>query len=171
MSNASKEKGKTWERDVANFLSKTYGETFMRVPNSGAFIGGQNTKRKEVLHEGQIRIFKGDIIPGPSFSKMNVECKFYKEFPFHQLVSGTPIRLLDSWIEQLLEPADENDFNILLMKFNNKGKYVVTHKKNHPPLSSFGVEYCYQKDMSIWKISEFDNFWMFNESVVRQLCS
>ena len=33
----SKTKGKSWERDVANFLTKLYDESFLRVPNSGAF--------------------------------------------------------------------------------------------------------------------------------------
>ena len=86
--NKSKAKGNSWERDVANHLSTLYGETFIRVPHSGAYIGGKNQFRKQFLHEGQIRSFKGDIVPGQSFSRLNIECKNYGEFPFHQLFTG-----------------------------------------------------------------------------------
>lgn len=169
MANASKQKGKSWERDVANYLTELYGEKFLRVPNSGAFVGGQNTQRKEVLHEGQIRIFKGDIIPGQSFQKLNAECKSYKDFPFHQLLQGTKIRLLDDWIEQLMQPADENDFNILFMKFNNKGKYIGTEFRNHPPLAFVsGIRYDSVKH-GPWYFSDFNNFWTFNKDVVKTL--
>ena len=35
----SKNKGKAYERDVANFLTELYQESFTRVPYSGAFVG------------------------------------------------------------------------------------------------------------------------------------
>ena len=38
----SKNKGKSYELDVANFLTELYDESFTRVPYSGAFVGGQN---------------------------------------------------------------------------------------------------------------------------------
>ena len=71
MTSASKNKGNSWERVVAKDLTNLYGETFIRAPGSGAYVGGTNTKRKQFLHEGQIRSFKGDIIPGQSFPKFN----------------------------------------------------------------------------------------------------
>jgi Holliday junction resolvase len=70
-----KAKGSNWERDVAVYLSNLYGESFIRAPGSGAYIGGSNTHRKEYLDEGQIRTFKGDIVPGKSFARLNIECK------------------------------------------------------------------------------------------------
>ena len=51
----SKNKGKTYERDVANFLTEMYQESFTRVPHSGAYIGGQNFVRIDNLSEGQTR--------------------------------------------------------------------------------------------------------------------
>ena len=63
MSNKSKIKGKSWERDVANFLTKLYNEPFLRVPNSGAFVGGYNIYRTQTMTEQQVKSFKGDIIP------------------------------------------------------------------------------------------------------------
>ena len=72
MPSKSKNKGNTWERDVAGFLSKLYATSFIRVPGSGAYIGGANTHRKQFLHEGQIRSFKGDIVPGEGFTRKNL---------------------------------------------------------------------------------------------------
>ena len=51
MSSKSKNKGKSWERDVCLFLSDLYNESFIRVPGSGAFIGGTNQFRKDYLSE------------------------------------------------------------------------------------------------------------------------
>ena len=41
----SKNKGKTYERELANFLTNLYKEKFTRVPYSGAFVGGSNIIR------------------------------------------------------------------------------------------------------------------------------
>ena len=91
MPSPQKAKGSGWERDTARFLSGLYGESFIRAPGSGAYVGGSNKARMEVLHEGQIRAFKGDIVPGQSFPKLNAECKFYKAFPFHRLLQPEPL--------------------------------------------------------------------------------
>ena len=75
MPSPQKAKGSAWERDVAKFLTGLYGETFIRAPGSGAYVGGTNKVRKEILHEGQVRAFKGDIVPGQSFPKFNAVLK------------------------------------------------------------------------------------------------
>ena len=124
MPSKSKNKGNTWERDVAGFLSKLYATSFIRVPGSGAYIGGANTHRKQFLPEGQIRSFKGDIVPGEGFDRLNAECKSYADFPFHQLFQGE-VKILEGWIAQCLDVADPDDFNILFLKFNRKGKWVA----------------------------------------------
>ena len=86
MTSKSKSKGKSWERDVCVFLSKLYNDSFIRVPNSGAYTGGKNEFRKEYLTDEQIKLSRGDIIPPSSFCNFVVEAKNYAEFPFHQLV-------------------------------------------------------------------------------------
>ena len=63
MASKSKNKGKGFEREMANFLSDLYQLSFIRVPASGAFVGGANAVRKDILSEGQIRGAKSDIIP------------------------------------------------------------------------------------------------------------
>ena len=128
MPSPSKNKGSGFEREIAKFLSDLYGESFIRAPGSGAYVGGKNQARTQFLHEGQIRSFKGDIVPGQSFSKMNAECKFYADFPWHLLLTGE-CKQLDSWLAQLLDVEDTDDLNILFMKFNRKGQYVAVQGK------------------------------------------
>ena len=128
MSSPQKNKGSGFEREIAKYLSDKYGESFIRAPGSGAYVGGKNQSRTEVLHEGQIRSFKGDIVPGQSFVKMNVECKFYADFPFHLMLTGE-CKVIDAWIGQLMDVADPDDLNILFMKFNRKGQYVAVQGK------------------------------------------
>jgi len=125
MSNKSKNKGSGYEREQAKFLSELYNGSFIRVPNSGAFIGGKNQKRTEILSEGQIRSFKGDLIPPDNWKYFNSECKFYADFQFHSLLSPGYIPILEKWIDQCMEVAEDKDLNIMFMKFNRKGKYVA----------------------------------------------
>lgn len=168
MPSPQKIKGSAWENQVAKFLSEHYGESFIRVPHSGAYIGGTNTSRKKRLDESQIKAFKGDIIPGASFVRMNVECKSYKDFPFHQVVQGS-CKILDEWIEQLLQVADEGDCSLLFMKFNRKGQYVAVH---HGPNWDTQDSYIkYTSNNSSWLIFDFNKFWAKNSNLVRTLCS
>ena len=126
MSNKSKNKGKSWERDVCNFLSELYNDSFIRVPNSGAFVGGKNEFRKESLSEEQIKLMRGDIIPPLNYPYFLAECKNYAEFPFHSLISKTTIPLLDSWIEQVEHDVRyDEDLWVLFIKITRKGTYVL----------------------------------------------
>jgi hypothetical protein len=126
MSNKSKNKGKSWERDVCNFLSKLYDDSFIRVPNSGAFVGGKNEFRKETLSEEQIKLSRGDIIPPLHYPYFLAECKNYAEFPFHSLISKTSIPLLDTWIDQVEhDVTNKNDLWLLFIKITRKGQYVL----------------------------------------------
>ena len=85
MTNKSKTKGKTWERDVVLFLSELYNQSFIRVPNSGAYVGGKNEYRKAYLSEEQIKLMRGDIVPPLHYPNFLAECKNYEQFPFHLL--------------------------------------------------------------------------------------
>jgi len=164
MPSPSKNKGSGFEREIAKYLSEKYGESFIRAPGSGAYVGGKNQSRTQILHEGQIRSFKGDIVPGQSFPKMNVECKFYADFPFHLLLSSEH-KILDSWLEQLLDVADPDDLNILFMKFNRKGRYVAVQCKLTWITDTFFF-YGSEK-FGDWYIMEFDTFFKHNTILVQ----
>lgn len=171
MPSPSKNKGNAWERDVAKHLTELYGEHFMRAPGSGAYVGGTNNVRKEYLHEGQIRSFKGDIIPGQSFPKFNAECKSYGDFPFHQLFSGT-VKQLDTWLDQLMDAADPDDYNILIMKFNRKGKFVAIQFDKPTDLPVFVKHhFLYENKHGRWAVMEYDSFWKLNKDMVKLACS
>ena len=164
MSSPQKNKGSGFEREIAKYLSDKYGESFIRAPGSGAYVGGKNQHRTEVLHEGQIRSFKGDIVPGQSFTKMNVECKFYADFPFHLLLTGE-CKVIDAWIGQLMDVADPTDLNILFMKFNRKGRYIAVQSKLTWVADNF-TYYTSQKHGD-WMIFEFDSFFMHNTDLLK----
>ena len=126
MSNKSKNKGKSWERDVCNFLSELYDDSFIRVPNSGAFVGGKNEFRKEYLSDEQIKLSRGDIIPPLHYPFFLAECKNYAEFPFHSLFSKSTIPLLDTWIDQVEhDVTSPNDLWLLFIKITRKGSYIL----------------------------------------------
>lgn len=167
MPSPQKAKGSGYEREVAKFLTELYGETFIRAPGSGAYVGGKNQARKQILHEGQVRSFKGDIVPGQSFSKMNAEAKFYKDFPFHLLLTGE-CNQLDSWLDQLLDVEDPGDMSILFMKFNRKGRYVAV-----PSKFTWIMDTCLlymSPKYGEWIISEFDSFFKLNKDLVQTYC-
>jgi hypothetical protein len=166
MSSKSKAKGSGFEREVCKFLTEHYGETFTRVPNSGAFIGGKNSGRKEFLHEGQIRSFKGDIIPGQSFPKLNVECKNYADFGFHLLL--TENSQIEKWLEQLLDVEDVGDLNVLFMKFNRIGKYVVVQVNQPWDITCSHTLYRSSK-WGDWMVYDFDTFFKLNSEIFKTL--
>lgn len=170
MTSPSKAKGNSFERQTADFLTNLYGEKFIRAPGSGAYVGGKNTHRKQLLHEGQIRNFKGDIVPGQSFPKFNAECKSYKDFPFHQLFQGS-CKILDGWIDQCMDVADEGDFNIIFMKFNRKGTYVAVQAQPNQTSLFFTRHFNYATGKhGHWFIMDYDLFWELNADAVAQLC-
>ena len=126
MSSKSKTKGKSWERDVCLFLSELYNQSFIRVPGSGAFIGGSNQFRKETLSDEQIKLSRGDIIPPEHYPYFLAECKNYADFPFHQLILRNDIALLNSWIDQVEhDVTSEKDVWLLFVKVTRKGQYVL----------------------------------------------
>lgn len=168
MPNPQKQKGNSFEREVAVFLSNLYNESFIRAPGSGAYVGGKNQVRTQILHEGQIRSFKGDIVPGQSFSKMNAECKSYADFPFHQVLSGE-CKTLDAWIDQMMAVSESADVNILFMKFNRKGKFVCV-QTNLTWVTDHFLYYSTKKYKD-WLILEWDNFFRLNKDLLKAYCS
>lgn len=165
MPSSQKAKGSGFEREVAKFLTDTYGESFIRAPGSGAYVGGKNQVRKEVLHEGQIRSFKGDVVPGQSFGNMNIECKFYADFPFNLVLAGN-CKVLDAWLDQLMSVSEPQDLNLLFMKFNRKGKFMCVQSK----LTWITDQFLYytSKNHNDWLIIEFEHFWKLNKELIKK---
>jgi hypothetical protein len=122
MANKNKNKGKAFERQICEILSKTFGLNFQRIPNSGAYVGGKNAFRYETLTEEQKLLADGDIIVPSELSHISMECKSYKDFSFSGLFLGQNA-LLDGWIKQASETQKSKW--LLYFKINNKGIFVV----------------------------------------------
>ena len=167
MSSKSKNKGSSWERDISNHLSKLYNASFIRSPGSGAYTGGSNSKRKEYLHEGQIRAFKGDIVPPFEWNRFNCEAKNYADFPFHQLTQGC-CKQLDTWLAQLKDASDNFDLDILLFKITRKGKYVAVSDMYDWNLLCNHFVYNSEK-YGIWIVFDYDTFWELNKDNVEKI--
>lgn len=163
MSSPQKNKGSSWEREVAKFLSAQFNESFIRSPGSGALIGGTNQFRKQVLDSSQVKNYKGDIVPGESFGRFNAECKNYGSFPFHQVIQGN-CKQLDLWLSQLMSVADEDDVNILLMKVTRVGKFVAVEEKLEWDKTISHLKYTSNK-FNNWLIYNFDTFWQHNSKI------
>lgn len=162
--NYSKQKGKSYERDVCKHLGKVFGLNFERVPGSGAFVGGLNADILERLTKEQILLSEGDIIVPDELSHIKIECKFHKDFSFHGLFEGN--KTLDKWIEQAAEGTDR--FWFLLFKINNKGQYVVFNKLN---FKLFKVENYLQYNVNGTKciIAKLDDFFEENKDYILEL--
>lgn len=128
MPSKSKIKGSTWEREVTKHLTELYGQTFVRVPTSGAYLGGSNNHRATTLDQHQLAAHKGDIQP-PTGWRLNIECKNYASIPWHQIIQQD-CKQLDSWINQLEQVETPGDVNIAFIKISRQGKYVCVQYFN-----------------------------------------
>ena len=157
----SKNKGKSYERDVANFLSELYGESFTRVPYSGAFVGGQNIKRTATLSEDQTRGYKGDIHPGPSFPKLVIEAKNYAEFSWPSLAFNKTSAQLDDWIQQAIDSCEPGDMWLLCIKITRQGQFVLWDPNMWNMPDNGGNHY----KQYVYK--EYDAFWKAHSDWVK----
>ena len=137
MATRGKAKGNQGELKIAKFLTELFGAKFMRVPNSGAAIGGKNAGRKVLMDSLQISYFKSDIIPPSHMRQLVIESKFYKDFPFHKLVVNEQITQLEKWIQQTLATVDTGDVWFLVVRINHKGSFALFDKKH---LADFVVQ-------------------------------
>lgn len=168
MTSPQKAKGGAWERQCAKVLSELYEESFVRTAHSGAFIGGTNAHRKAVLTESQTKSYKGDITPPDSWNNLNIECKSYKDFPFHLVLTGN-CKVLDGWLSQLMDVAEESDCNVLMMKFNRKGSYVVVPSKYTWVTDNF--MYYTSGKHGDWIIVDFNDFFKYNKDLFKTYSS
>lgn len=124
--NNNKNKGKSYERQLAKQLTEAFGLNFERVPNSGAFVGGKNITRASKLSNSQLLASSGDIISPDELAHVDFECKFYKELAFNSLLDNC--ETLNKWIEQAQNTVKALWF--LCIKINHKGEFIVFDNKH-----------------------------------------
>lgn len=162
MSNANKNKGKAFERQVAKHLTGVFGLNFQRVPNSGAMIGGMNSFRMSFLTPEQQLLACGDLIVPSELSHTQFEMKSYKTFSFHSLYDNN--EQLNKWIVQAT--GTSNKYWFLVMKFNNIGSYVVFDRKHidlFVPVDGYTI---YQ---SKYVFCKYDGFFEKNKDTILKL--
>ena len=162
-----KQKGGAFEREVAAALTKIYQEQFIRnISGSGAYIGGKNSFRRASLDESTIRHTRGDVVVPETFKNLNIEAKNYATFEFHLLYSDCH-KLLDRWIQQMLETGDENSVDLLAIKITRKGKWVAIRSRNDWVLGSHTL---YRSKLhGDWVITDFDEFLEKNSDLLKQI--
>lgn len=121
MGSKSKNKGKGFERDVAQFLSEQHEYAFMRTAHSGAFTGKSNSVRLDSMDSGLAKAFIGDIAQ-PKGISLVVECKNYAEMRggFHSIVNGTSGQIAE-WLDEVEFDSKTEVPYMLVFKINNSG--------------------------------------------------
>jgi hypothetical protein len=165
----SKQKGNTGERELCKHLKEIFGGSFIRVPNSGAFTGGKNAVRKEELSEGQVRASKGDIIPPDFMPKLVLECKWYKDLRFHQLVVPGGCPQLDDWIEQSLDAVDADDVWFVVFKINLRGWFIAVPSDTASRYVFQGSHALYEGEHGPFHVTEALSFFANNREAILTL--
>jgi len=136
---SSKTKGKTGERYFADKLSEASGKSFIRVPNSGAFVGQSNRDRLKTLSRTQSLISLGDIICPEELKRYFIfECKNYKDLDFHNLINPNFSRQMLTWLSELLYDVEsatmfvkqKEIIGFLCVKITNKGNWIIGNSSN-----------------------------------------
>lgn len=166
MASKAKTKGSSWEREICNKLSESLGGSFTRSMNSGAYIGGSNSYRKKTLSGNQISAMKGDIIPPDEYPLLNIEAKNYKDIAFHQIINGC-CSLLNGWIDQTEEPAEEDDISFTIFKITRKGSWIAYRKDMH----NFNIRshVVYIKDGVDYIVTCFETFLEDNSEILKEI--
>lgn len=150
MANSRKQKGNRGERECCTIFAEEFGGSWIRVPNSGAFVGGKNAQRKNTLSDNQINLTQGDIITPDHMSNLVIEVKNHKDFPFHQLMQNTDVIILDNWIQQTLDVIEEHNFWMICFKINRKGWFIAV-----PSLDWKLHSYAKYKDYYVTNMNDF----------------
>lgn len=168
MTSKNKSKGNSAERELSKFLSATFGGNFMRVPNSGAYVGGANAHRRSSMTNNQLQLTKGDIIPPEFMPKLVLESKFYADFAFHALLTDGKVPQLDKWIEQTLDCVEDGDLWFVAFKINRRGWFTCF---SHDLASKFviGNHAVYSDGSKKFVVTELTKFFTDNKSVILDL--
>lgn len=154
----SKDKGKRGERELCSILTNIFGKPFIRVPNSGAFVGGKNVFRKNTIDKSQEKLMKGDIIPPEGLNHLVFECKNHKNIKTDTFITNNT--KVNSWIDQCLEIVDEKDIWFVCFKIQNRGWYILVSNNfvDFSSLQSNYITYNYkEKKYIVCNMVEFFN--------------
>ena len=168
--NKNKNKGKVFERFVADKLSSIFGLSFTRTPSSGAFVGGSNSFRLKTLSDEQVSLFDGDIIIPKELLPFSFECKWYKDFSWNELLCTGGNSFITKWIEQASQT--KKPFWFIIFKINRQGEFVCFPNKYlwEEELHLAGNNIMFSKDNSIcYVVTPMEGFFEKNKEVMFEL--
>jgi hypothetical protein len=157
MPNKNKDRGKKLEQRVCDIFTAVTGKKWMRVPNSGAYIGGKNVFRKKSMDATQILLTRGDVIPPDEYKNVIIECKKRKEFAWHQLFSSS--KDLESFLEQVILDSAKGDIVLVIFGVDYKGEYVV-HDIVQDSNVTAGMDYYSIKQDKWYRIEQLSEEWI-----------
>lgn len=160
----SKRKGNCAERELCKLLTELLSGSFVRVPNSGAAVGGKNLHRRQTLSKAQDRSFRGDIIPPDHLPHLVIESKSYQTFSFHAILHG-PYALLDDWIKQTITVSDPEDQWFVAFKITRQGWYLAVPEVDCNEYV-FGNYCAYTGRHTTVRITELVSFFRTNRAAV-----
>jgi len=163
----SRNKGKNGERELCRLLADIFSGSFVRVPNSGAAVGGKNAHRRQTLSKSQDRSFRGDIIPPDHLPRLVIESKAYKEFRFHALLQPGPCAMLDDWIGQTIDIIDAGDQWFVAFKVCFHGWYLAIPESECPGYT-FQNHCAYTGAHGAFRVTALVDFLRRNRDLVMQ---
>ena len=169
MSNANKNKGKSFERVIAKHLETVFSLPFQRVPNSGAFCGGANAFRVAQMSTEQHMLVDGDIIIPKELLPFSFECKWYKDFSWNELLCTGGNSFITKWIEQASQT--KKPFWFIVFKINRQGEFVCfPDKYREENILMAGNHITFNKDNSIcYVVTPMEGFFEKNKEQIFEL--
>ena len=119
----AKQKGNSFERDVAKDLTDVFNLPFNRTFGSGAFLGGKNFHRRAGVSKSVTKASLGDIAC-PEEWDFIIECKSYADINFNGIIKGYCDKL-SGWISEVRYDAENKSNHMVCFKISRAGVYIV----------------------------------------------
>jgi hypothetical protein len=155
----SKSKGNRFELEIKSFLNRIYDTSeFARVPNSGAIMGGKNWNKNKGIAKGADQFFGSDIVI-PEWYPYSIECKFYSDLDFHNIVRGNS-KLLNTWLNKTVKDAvNFKKIPMLFFKINYCGTFacIPSYFIDNEDSLIIGSFITYKSVFIIFSLETFEN--------------
>lgn len=120
-----KQKGNSFERDIAKDLTEIFNLPFSRTFGSGAFLGGKNFHRRAGVSKAVQNASLGDIsCPAEHGWEFIIECKNYADLNFNGIIQGYCDKL-SGWIGEVRYDAENKLNHMVCFKINRAGVYIA----------------------------------------------
>ena len=129
----SKVKGNSFELKVSKILSEHLSPLkFIRVPGSGARVGGINFDKFGGLYDAEtLNIFVGDVVASNETDvgikcKVSIECKSYANVDSFSLLMSGSSKIYEWMKEAEIDAAKTGKVPVLIFKWNRTAIYAAS---------------------------------------------